>query len=68
MKREQADSWQLDPTHLRQRGCVQVWGSNGVMLTARQLVDGAKEAVKKGEAYVISDQAIGLFEDGPYWK
>jgi len=46
-----------DPMRLKTER-VQYW-RNGIMLTAQMPLEEARRLVAKGEAYVITDQAIG---------
>jgi len=63
MKRGQEHwRWQRRPNTLTTRN-VQLWRATGLMLTARLTLEEARKMVQDGIAYVISDQAIGLYED-----
>lgn len=42
---------------------VQYW-KNGIMLTAQMTREQAQKLVEAGEAFVITDQAIGAIVDG----
>jgi len=66
MKRKQAklsppSGWQLDPKTLKTEK-VQYW-RKGVMMTLFTKSH-AQHLVETGRAFVISDQAIGLLENG----
>lgn len=49
--------WQRNPDKIKTNR-VQFW-SNGIMLTAQLTNAEAKEMVRTGKAYVITEQAIG---------
>jgi len=52
--------WQTNPDHLNpENKFVQCW-KNDVMITGRMPLQTAKEKVIKGEAYIITDQAISI--------
>jgi len=42
---------------------VQFWLSSGTMLTAQMLNAEAKELIRQGRAFVISEQAIGQLDN-----
>lgn len=60
----EAADWQLDSGTL-QTDPVQFWSATGTMISATMPLQSAKEMVGRGSAFVISDQAIGLYEDSP---
>lgn len=53
--------WQLDPRKLDTQK-VQVWSKSGTMLTAQMPKKEAQQLVKNRKAFVVTGQAIGLFE------
>lgn len=60
MKRYQAQEWQKDPQSLQgERG--QLWSENGIMLGVRPTAV-LKEMIKEGKAFVMTCQAIGLYD------
>lgn len=62
MKRGQEHwDWQRRPNHLT-TPMVQLWRAVGIMLTARLTLAEAREMVRKGRAFVITCQAIQLYE------
>lgn len=54
--------WQKDPKQVT-TPFVQYW-RNGVMITAQVTNEKAREMVKNGVAFVMTDQAIGAMIDG----
>lgn len=60
MKRGNAQDWQKDPGSLT--GLVQVWSENGIMMALRPKA-AAQEMVKTGRAFVINEQAVGIYEN-----
>jgi len=53
--------WQRRPSHLT-TPMVQLWRATGVMLTARLTLVEARERIREGTAFVITCQAIQLYE------
>ena len=63
MKRGQEHwNWQRRPSHLTTPR-VQLWRAMGVMLTAQLTLAEARERVQEGTAFVITCQAIQLYEE-----
>lgn len=57
-------SWQLDPNALCTKSNeVQYW-HNGLMVTGQMPKAKAQALVANGEAFVISEQAVGAMVDG----
>lgn len=61
LKSQQYQPWQLNPDSIKTKQ-VQLWTQSGVMLTAELTRTEAQEMVRKGIAFVITDQAIGYRE------
>lgn len=61
MKKNRAAAWQMDPNSI-ETDKVQLWLASGSMETANLSKKKAQEYVRSGKAYVISAQAIGLYE------
>jgi len=65
MIKERPHAWQKDPDMIMTE-TVQLW-RHGIMMTASIPRERAKEMVRKGEAFVITSQAIGgLTKEGYY--
>ena len=67
VKRGTPKEWQLNPMILNTPDSkVQFW-RDGVMITAQMSIERARDKVREGNAFVISDQAIGaLHPDGTF--
>lgn len=63
-KRNMPYAWQMNPENVT-TDHVQYW-RNGSMLTALMTNATARELVKTGKAFVITDQAIGALHNGQY--
>ena len=62
MLRGKAQAWQTDAKNLT-TSRVQVWSASGIVLTAQESLSGARESVKSGRAFIISEQAIGFYDN-----
>ena len=56
------ENWQLDPKKI-DTSKVQVWTRSGTMITAQMPKKDAQTLVKNKKAFIITGQAIGLFEN-----
>lgn len=61
MTKKAYQKWQQDPKNLT-TGKVQLWSASGTMLTAQMKLEDARELVRTGGAFVVSNQAIGQIE------
>jgi|SRR5215471_6839310 len=64
MKKGQEQTWQTDPEVITTSN-VQVWSSNGAMITACFPRANAQKMIAEGRAFVISSQAIGYYDPEP---
>ena len=60
MRKRNLKEWQLNPESVK-TDTVQFWTAEGTMLTAQMTNQKAKELVKTGGAFVITEQAIGAY-------
>jgi len=60
MKKGKERDWQKDAGNLK-TDKIQLWSASGTMIGLRPRID-AEVMVKEGRAFVMCDQAIGLFD------